>query len=100
MLRRCMRHISEYNYWRRRAIPFAQKLAERISALKGQLYTGCGFHYDLENDIVKMTHLLAELQPYTKNGWGWSIAIQVRLESLAVRVKRAEESAKTWAAEL
>ena len=83
--------IAKYELWRKRAIPFAEKLAERISALNHKFYPGCGFHYALEDSIVKTTHLLADPQPYTRDGLMMAFIIQIRLESDAAAVARAEE---------
>lgn len=83
--------IAKYNLWRLRAVPFAEKLAERIDALQGAFYPGCGFHYSVEEAIVKTTHLLAEPQPYTRNGIAMTIIIPILLESEAAAVKAAEQ---------
>jgi len=92
------------DYWLRRARPFAERLAGRISALDEKFYAGCGFHYSLENEIGVLEHKLSH-QPFF---WNMSedlvyrqflisvIILKVRLEVLAASVAEAEVSAEEW----
>ena len=86
--------------WLRRARPFAERLAGRVSALDGEFYAGCGFHYSLQDRIVVLERKLS-VQPFF---WDVSedevfrqylvsvIVLKVRLESLAGSVAKAEIS--------
>jgi len=43
--------IKEFTKWRRRVNKSLPALANRIFALRGTGYKGCGFHYDLERQL-------------------------------------------------
>ncbi len=85
-----LQYTYKQNMWRQRALPFALLLRERVNALKGRFYMGCGFHYSLEDSASHVLHLLAV--PFVVEDWTKAIIARVVLESLADRVARAEES--------
>lgn len=43
--------VKEYLKWRERVVKSLPDIANRVFALRYQLYSGCGFHYSLERQL-------------------------------------------------
>lgn len=90
-----------FTEWRRRTAKGMPALANRVFALRGRFYMGCGFHYALEKDLGVC---IARLNDYDTDYYHGpeamprQVTAEVIVEELYRRVVEAEKSADEFAA--
>ncbi len=94
--------------WKARALRGLEALAPRITALKGRMYLGCGFHYEMVRECAYLTRIVPTVnevvdgeQPaeVVQLQTAESIIAQVRYKALVKNVADAEKSADDWTRE-
>lgn len=62
-------HLKDFMRWRERALCQCGRLAERIKALDGKMYTGAGYHYALMPDLVETRHQIVAAAEKSAAEW-------------------------------
>lgn len=85
--------------WRERALRQLDALDQRIAALDGRFYYGCGFHYGKHEQATKLRQQLTAAPPADpKLASVNQLVHEVVLEGLTKDVADAERSADAYAA--
>lgn len=85
-----------FHEWQRKVQEQLPELANRVFALRGKMYTGCGFHYSMERQLGR-----AIIAAHPSNEYPTifsEISDRLAVEMLFNDVKKAEKSAAEWAA--
>ena len=85
----------EHYVWREKVSKHLPELSARIFALRGKMYAGCGFDYDLEYKLGRLISNVNNFQGNTPNMMGAMIEKIVFKEILKTLI-RNEFSAKGW----
>jgi hypothetical protein len=102
---RLLKEAEAFNKWRERAkFRLLTDIAPRIGKLSQQFYTGCGFHYSLEQQLSKLLSDLSLPIQWCANHCGKIPEQQIRMminevcmPMLVNSVVKAEKSAVEWA---
>lgn len=68
--------IKKYTKWRKRVNKGLPALANRVFALRGTSYLGCGFHYDLERQLG---NLISGVNRTDSEAFGFTFRITIKI---------------------
>lgn len=84
--------LKRFYAWRQRVNKHIPVLASRIFELRNRFYVGCGFHYGLEGELGSVIRQLNDFDNHYD--LCKQIVLEIYVEQLFSRVKKAEKSAK------